>query len=256
MILTTYDTLKLYTDAFGDEQISLLVLQGRGGIGKTFMVEESTKESECIYFNGHATPLSIYLKAHKNPDSLAVFDDVDTLMTNKITVSLLKQICEMKEEKIIRYNTTFTIKEGAIPSKFTSTNKVCLTCNDFHRIGKNIKALLTRAIFIDFRPSNEEVLGVIKKFPNLDLPIFSFLEANSKTIKDMNFRTYIKCVELKKAKLDWQEYLSREYQIDKLDQLALAFSYFPVKERNILWTEETNKSVRNLQRRLKRLGVS
>ena len=254
MILTTYDTLKQYTDAFGDGRISLLVIKGRGATGKSHIVANSVEDSDCLQFNGHATPLSIYLGLHDSPDSLVVFDDVDSLINNKITVSLLKQICEMNKKKTIRYNTTYRIGEGGIPSSFISTNKVCLICNDFKRVGKNIRALLTRAIFIDFWPTNQEILNQLKGFKDLDLEIFSYLKANSKTIGSIHFRIYIKCKELKNADLDWKDYLSKEYKINELDRIASELIDLPVKERDDAWVKATGKSVRCLQRRLRKLG--
>ena len=255
IILTTYDTLKQYTDAFASGKISLLVLKGRGAIGKTYMIEQSTLQADCVNFNGHATPLSIYLKLYENPTQLVVFDDVDSLITNKITVALLKQVCEMKPDKIIRYNSTHKVEDKQIPSSFNSNNRVCLTCNDFKRVGKNIAALLTRAIFIDFQPSNLEVLLQIAKFDDLDKEIFSYLEDHAHQIKELNFRTYIKCVELKQANLDWKDYLTREYKIDPLDEYSLTLLAYPVNIGNWMWQERTGKSTRSLQRRLKKLEV-
>jgi len=252
MIVTTYDKLKKYADAFTDNRISLLVIRGSGGIGKTHTIAKSFYQDEnYLMFNGHATPLSIYLRLMKNRDHLVVFDDVDSLIKNSITVGLLKQICETNKKKIIRYDTTHKVSSEEIKSEFVSNNKVCLLCNDFKRVGRNIKALLTRGIYIDFQPSNDEILKVMKTFNKLDQEIYNFLEKYQDEISDLNFRTYIKCVELKGAKIDWKDYLAGEFNINRLVELALQLSDLPKDQRNDKWRIETGKSVRSLQRILK-----
>ncbi len=247
MIITTYDKLKQYADAFATNQISLLVIRGIGGIGKTHIINESV-HGDSSFFNGHATPLSIYLRLMKKPDQRVIFDDVDSLVTNKVAVALLKQVCETKKDKKVRYDTTHKVSDAPIDNSFVSNNKVCLLCNDFKRIGRNIKALLTRGIYIDFRPSKQEIMRVMKKFDGLDKQIYNFLDEHKDKIGDLNFRTYFKCVELKNAGIDWRDYLVGEFQIQREIELALQLMDLPKDKRNERWVIETGKSVRTLQR--------
>lgn len=255
MIIRRYQELTKYMDAFAQGHISLLIVRGGGGIGKTHNLTSSLKNEEPHFFNGHATPLSIYLKLSKKPDELAVFDDVDSLITNKVSVALLKQICEIKEGKIVRYETTHKVEGQEIPSSFESNNKVCLLCNDFKRIGRNIKALLTRGIYLDFQPSNWEVLRIVKQMSGLDEEIYNYLCKVNKDIKEMNFRIYQKCVELKDASINWRGYLHGEFNINQDKEFALQISDLPKDKRNQLWEAETGKSVRSLQRILKQKVV-
>lgn len=234
-----------------------MIIQSRGGLGKSRLAEDVLNE-DVLFFGGHVTPLKMYLTLYENPDKLVVFDDVDELLYNKKNVALLKQLCEVTNDKIIRYATTSTIKgnkkEGdkEIPSSFVSHNKVMILCNDFKRVGKNLRALQTRGIFINFDPSDTEILTVLETFAK-DKEIFQYLETYSDQIQDLNFRTYIKCVELKRSKINWVNYLKSEFKINFELELALEIRDLETRERNKIWVMETGKSIKTLQRRLKRI---
>ena len=252
MIVTTYKLLGDYIKAFADNNISLLVIRSYGGLAKTYTLKNIIRDTACQFFNGHATPLSIYMTLLNSPDDLVVFDDVDSLINNKVTVSLLKQFCELSDNKTIRYNTTHKVNKAVVEPMFNSNNKVCLLCNDFKRIGHNIKALLSRGIYIDFKPSYPEILAKLKAFTNLDPEIYDYIELHNASIKQLNLRTYIKCVELKKAGLCWKDYLINEFSLNPDLDFAVSIADLPIEERNVKWIVETSKSVRTLQRLLKK----
>jgi hypothetical protein len=186
----------------------------------------------------------------KSPEKLVIFDDVDSLLANKTSLALLKQVCEIEDDKTVRYDTTQQINKDAVEPSFVSNNKVCLLCNDIKRVGRHMKALLTRGIYIDFQPTNAEILAVMRTFPDLDMDIFSYLENHTTEIHELNQRIYFKCVELKKAGIDWQGYLKGEFKISKEMELAIQLSDLPLPERNARWEAETGKTARTLQRLL------
>lgn len=248
MRITTYHEFSEWVGAFDSRAMSLLIIKGSAGIGKTYMVEESLRNANPVIFKGHATPLSIYKALLDNPDSIVIFDDVDELLQNNINISLLKQICEAKEEKTVYYSTT--IKD--IPSSFISHNKVILICNDIRVLGQNMRAVMDRALFIDFIPDKDEILKELRTFAT-DQDVLEFLSSNIGKIR-LNFRSYTKGVELHKAGLDYEEYLKSEFQEDQLQQLIEEIRYLPKKERNEIWLKDTRsdgKSIRTLQRYLK-----
>ena len=248
MILKSYKQLEEYINAFASNNISLLVIRSHGGLSKTHTVKHTISDADCQFFNGHATPLSIYMKLHEHPDDLVVFDDVDSLINNKVTVSLLKQFCELSDNKIIRYSTTHKFNGAVVEPDFKSNNKVCLLCNDFKRIGRNIKALITRGIYIDFRPSHKEILNKMKCFKDLDTEIYDYLTFYSDSIKHLNLRLYFKCLELKRASISWKTYLNNEYNINPDIAFAYSIADMPKDKRNVDWIVKTGKSIRTLQR--------
>ena len=248
MKINTYRELKEYLRAFNEGEINLLIIESKGGLGKSHLTESII--NDCLSFKGHATPLSIYMKLLKNPLKKVVFDDVDTLLNNKTSVALLKQICETKKNKQISYNTSLSNIQDFEP-EFRSNNRVLLLTNDTKRLGRNIKALLTRSIFIDFRPSHSEILNQLKEFAKDD-EVYSYLKAKSQEIRDLNFRIYHKCVELKNCGIDWMNYLSSEYSLNSDMDLIRKIIHLPVKERNSIWIRETETSVQTLRKAIRR----
>lgn len=228
-----------------------MIVHSRGGLAKSFTCEKLITNG--ITFSGHSTPLSIYLQAHKNPNAKLIFDDVDTLLSNKTCVALLKQLAETKVNKKVRYGTTHKVNEEKVPESFVSNNKVLILCNDIKKLSKNMKALLTRGILLNFTPTNESIYEELTKFAE-DKEILSHLKANLNKIADFNMRVYIKCNELKKAKIYWQKYLESEYVGFVEDELVREIAEMPKNQRDSIWKARTGKGIRCLQKKIKLLN--
>ena len=214
--LTKYKELYEYFEAFGGKKLNLLIVVSRGGLGKTFISEEALIQHGPIIFTGHVTPLGMYrelLQRNKEErDFIVIFDDVDTLMLNKTNVALLKQLCDTREDKTIRYVTTSPILRG-LQSEFETSCKVLMLMNDVKTEDKNLNALLTRAHLIDFNPPDTEVIRQMKTFAN-DTEILKFIEIYAPFSKSLNFRTYKRATELKEVKLDWKQEVINELDVD------------------------------------------
>ncbi len=253
MKITTYKECQQYMQAFAHRNISLLVIRSEGGLGKTTLAKEVVPNA--IRFKGHATPLSIYMMAYKNPNALLIFDDVDTLMDNKTTVAILKQICELQEDKDVHYNTTYKAYGEDVPPQFTSNNKVMLLCNDIKKVGANMGALLTRGFYIDFDPNHNEILRKLKEFAD-DKEILEHLAHVHEHLK-LNFRVYEKCVEIKDSSpithLNWKQWLKNEYELNNDEDVVRELQSLPRKERDMAWKERTGKSTRTYYRTFTRL---
>ncbi len=256
MIIRKYEELHKYINAFSKENISLLIVKSVGGLGKSYTTQQALKDTDCIFFNGHATPLSIYLRLVANPDKLVVFDDVDSLLNNKVNIALLKQLCEIKKDKTIRYDSTSKVKGEDIPPSFVSNNKVCLLCNDLKRIGKDIGALWTRGVMIDFIPCKKEVLNVIKHITGLDSEIFGYLQESKSKLSAINIRLYLKLVELKTSGINWKDYLHSYFKLPADVEIAKSLMHLCAVERDLEWEARTGKTARTLQRVLKKIKES
>jgi uncharacterized protein YerC len=252
LIITTYEQQKRFVDAFAERHISLLILRGAGGIGKTFYSEQKLKDENCIFFKGHATPLSIYMTCLKNPKALIVFDDVDTLLNNKTVVALLKQLCDTKQEKKVYYSSSATYEGEPIPKEFVSRNKIMLLCNNHIGVNEDLKAVLTRGFYIHFKPSNEEIFRTLSKFAQ-DKQLLKELEKQLYKIPNFNFRLYEKCLQLKEAGLNYYDYLKESFDLVTDDDILRAIKDLPTGEKHRVWKNETGLSVRTLQRKLKEL---
>ena len=211
-----YKELYEYFNAFGDKKLNLLIVVSRGGLGKTFIAEESLIQHGPIIFTGHVTPLGMYRELQqRNKEErnfICIFDDVDTLMLNKTNIALLKQLCDTREDKIIRYVTTSPILSGLQP-EFETSCKVLMLMNDIKTEDKNLNALLTRAHFVNFDPPDIEIINQIKTFGD-DKEILKFIELYAPFSKSLNFRVYKRATELKSVKLDWKQEVINELNVD------------------------------------------
>jgi len=248
MKLTTYNELTNFITAFDSGNLNLLIIKSEGGLAKSTLAGELVHDK--LYFSGHATPLAIFQKVQQNPDSKLLFDDVDALIQNKGNVSLLKQLADTRKEKTVQYNSTTKIMEGR-PQEFVSNNKVMLLVNDIKRVGKNMKALMTRGFYINFVPTREEVMMKLKEFAK-DKEIVGFLDSNKNNLQELNLRTYVRAKELKEVKLDWKDWIIKEFARSKAEILFEEIKELKATERNEIWERETGMTVRTLRNWVKK----
>jgi len=246
IIVKTYNELETFFKAFNKGMINLLVIESDGGLGKTHTAETIIKGG--LFIRGHATPLSIYLEIDEKKPELIVFDDVETLLNNKTTTTLLKQICDTKNTKIINYHTTAKIGNKEVPKQIKTQARTLILTNDLKRTGKNLEALLSRAHIIHFKPTMDEVLLKMSLFKKVDEEVLMAVNEIKGDVLKLNFRTYVKAKELKESKMDWKKYL---YAMCSVDTSIVAWRSIETfnpkmkqKDKIKLFIEMTGKSER------------
>lgn len=234
--VNNYKEYRKYMAAFKSKQLNLLVVVSRGGLGKTFISEEELMEEAPLIFTGHVTPMSmykeLYLRHQEEQDFLVIFDDVDALMMNKTNIALLKQLCDTREVKQLKYSTT--AKTLNAPTEFETRCKVLMLMNDLRPEDPNLKALMSRSHLINFTPPDIEILNNIKTFGD-DKEILDFISLYAHFSKKLNLRVYKRALELKEAKLDWHSTVINELEVDPylLEVYQLLTKYKTDKERDI-----------------------
>jgi len=63
--IKTYKNLQRHLEAFKEKKLNLLTIVGKGGIGKTFISEDTLIEEAPLIFTGHITPLSMYKELYE-----------------------------------------------------------------------------------------------------------------------------------------------------------------------------------------------
>ena len=164
-----------------DGNIHSLVIKGPGGTGKTTAILEKLSENSLVedrhyvYIAGHITPLRLYQRlldvSSLESPRLIIFDDIDSLLSNKTSIALLKgAVSEARGKRTISYETT-SIKVDA-PS-FEFNGKVILIANSFVH-NEAIRPLLDRAIFYDMITDpaimGEYIRKNISQFGGKDIP--------------------------------------------------------------------------------------
>lgn len=196
----------------------LAVLEGGGGIGKTYQALAVIQESKVSYeyLNTKITPLALYKRLYetqkkyereqntKKPRFVMLFDDVIGLWDNDVSIGILNAISwEAGSKRIVTYESTAKQAQN-LPSAFEFTGDIIILSNKIPR-KEHTEALLTRAnyFFVDF--SYNEKIGIMreiakKPYANTTQEIrneaMKLIEENATlTTENLNFRTLIKTFE-------------------------------------------------------------
>jgi len=235
LTIKTYEKLHKFVNAFKQKKLNLLIIVSRGGLGKTFIAEDTLIEQAPLIITGHCTPLRLYMevleRTREEKDFMLVFDDVDALLLNKDVVALLKQLCDTKKVKTIKYLTTSPILKK-MPSEFETSCKVIMLMNTLKPEEPNVRALMSRAHLVHFTPPDIEILNYMKNWAT-DKVILKFIEQYASFSKALNLRVYVRAKELKDSKLNWKQEVINVLKIDqKLFEISnLLQKYETDKER-------------------------
>jgi hypothetical protein len=211
--ITTYKELTDFVAAFGDDNLNMLAICSKGGLGKSEEVRRTLEGREIVSIGGHVTPLKLYEMLHEGRHKKIVFDEIDGLLADTKHVGLLKQLCETREEKKIMWASTDSraVEIDGGHGYFHTRSHVLMLCNSFQALSANVAALQTRAMLVRFVPTTAEILSKIRTFAT-DAEIITFLEQFRDVLPEFTLRTYRLLEDLKGAGLDW-----RKYALDEAD---------------------------------------
>lgn len=254
----TYAELNRYIEAFGKGLISLLVLEGKAGTGKSSLAQKVMQGKEHIWLSAHVTGLEMFRQMYFNRDKLVCIDDCDEILSNKINISLLKQLTESKAEKELSYFSTAQQCQD-IPQKFTTTSKTLILCNSWKKISANLEALSDRAHHIRFCPSKDEVLNYIQQEIEVNPAVFDFLVENKNKAETLSVRDYIKATELfqmaEMTGLDWKaETIKLLKSSDKLAIIKELVQQFRTDVERLAFWEWSRASYYIYKRKLESLN--
>ena len=206
-IIKTFAKLREEIKFFKRGQSKFMVVAGEPGIGKTYCVQKELKNKNVLNFRGYTTPYQFIKKVYQNPTKILIIDDIVSFFAETKMVSLILNLTELREENEVYYDSNV----GGIKSPFKSKNRIILIINELRDIYSKavMRAIMTRADYIEFKPNREEILQQLVKFDTVDKEVVVFMKESVMLANIFNFRTYIKIVERKamvKSYLQWMEY--------------------------------------------------
>jgi len=227
MIITKYSDLAFFINMFKNQNADLLIIESRGGLGKSRFIETIMSEEPYLRILSHITPMQMFILGYKYKNLPLVIDDCDGLLHSDETISLLKMFCETIETKEIAWLTTHNLlNQQGIPQRYETKSKVCILTNDFKELSKKVSALKDRGWLIQFKPSDEEVLNKIKEIiPVIEkdmsyetkLEVFNLIKQYSKFC-DFSLRTFVKGLflfkECQNNSIDWKSILLNDLKIN------------------------------------------
>ena len=271
VLVTDYSTLKHYVRLFAEKKADLVILQSLGGLGKTHTVDDVISENgDIVVFDTHLTPLANYKELIKHRDKGIVFRDLDTLLKNNISVSLLKQLTDTKPIKTISYRSTSKLTQS-IPDSITTISNALIETNNFQMKNANVKALATRGFHVMFSPSVNEIVDKMKLIKDLPFKsleqihrneVFSFVSENKDKVQDLNLRHLLlgfslRLHSLEEPKFDWQKELLKNtgVTLDKLVLKRILENKKPVKEKLEEFKRKAGKGKDTFYRLRKEVGT-
>jgi hypothetical protein len=166
-----------YVEMLCASEATSLVVKGEGGLGKSYTTLKTLdnlglKENiNYLYVAGYMTPLQLFNTIAKSctleAPRLLVFDDIDALITNKISVALLKSaLGEVRGKRVVSYHSSSSKVEGT-PS-FEFDGKIIIILNDTKQESAFGKPLLDRTIVFDMTLTHKELISYVEEIlPNI-----------------------------------------------------------------------------------------
>ena len=219
LIVEDFAEFRELVRAWIEGHYELMVVLGRPGVGKSETVErlmfdaKGKPNQKWAYIKGKITPLTLYQTLYDFRLLPIVFNDVDTLLKEETTVSLLKCVCDTSKVKHVQWTSTHA-SFGTLPKSFDSISRVLLIANSWERVNQNISALHNRGVVILFRPSAVEVhreIGESGWFDDRD--VWEFIGRNLFLMIQPDLRFYLHARNHKLAGRDWKDLTLRMLEV-------------------------------------------
>ena len=280
--LTKYDTdyfynLKQYVSAVAKKHTNNLIVTGVGGIGKSYQITKTIKElglkenDDYVSINGYMTPLKLYEIVYENQDKLIIFDDIEGILSNKISIAILKGLLwdTGNNKRMVTYNSTTS--QLQYPSMFEFTGQVIIISNKIDKANDvHTKALLSRAIHYNLEFALDDIKEILKQistvmpYKNINLEtrlqITTYITDNSdNTTKDLNIRGLIKAFDIylyaNSEHIDWQPLVLELFNKDEnlIAIKEILNEYSKRKDQIKAYIELTGQSRRQFYYALKKI---
>lgn len=245
-----YETLAQYFLAFGSGQFNLLVVIGRPGIGKS---QELKRIADTVHIiRGELAPIFIYRELFHHRNQPLAMDDAHFL--TGMGQGLLRDLTQTDPVKTLEWHSdNKTLKKERVPTKFSTSSKVCILTNKFFGGNPEAKALEDRGHLLHFNPTNEEVHRHVSTW-FWDQEIFDTIQTCLHSIESLTCRLYVKAKELKNSGINWREHIADHFIAEKelLVQQSLTWKCKKM-ERVAKWIAATGMSEREYYYLLSRL---
>jgi len=242
--LTEYSSLRRYLQAFDKSNLTMLVLDGSPGVGKSTEAQCACPDAHRI--DGAVSAFELYRELYRHRDDDFIIDDNDGICRDRSTVRLLKCLCDTRPTKTVAWHTAATqLDTEGIPREFPTNSRAILVTNDWTLLNQNVGALQDRGLVIYFKPTAQEVHAQVAAWAP-DTAVYNFIGQHLPLIIEPSMRHYVEGAELKKAGLDWEQALLETWNVDSRVRVFLRLEHAPLKpaERVETFKRETGASRR------------
>ena len=272
-----------------------LLVYGRGGTGKSFVVTDHLKALNVSYqtCNSHSTPLKLCELLASHPNEIILLEDCESILTGKVSLGILRSATESSTRdrngnpvRIVHYN-------GRPKMNFQFNGGVIMLMNQGLSSDPVAQALASRIETVNYNPSSDEVGASMKELatkgyridqyclsPDECTEIVDFVIDESRRCGgELNFRMMRRAFEdyyladSNGAGCSWKDLVSsmimeqpcvlnpisqqstRKTQHERQLQIAREICILKPEERNRRWCAATKKSPATMYRRLTEIGI-
>jgi len=228
-----------------------LVISGSSGIGKTFTATEIVSKvlgkegGSWVLVKGKASPMGLYSSLFLNRDKLVVFDDIDSVLTDKDAILMMKAALDSYDKRVISWISSHTVnvsglskqqrkqfydevefnfstgkkdKDVKLPDSFEFTGRVIFITNLSQ--SKLDSAIKSRSFVIDVTLSANDIVKRMESIlpnimPEVDLAIkqevMNFIKSEKSKFKDLNIRTLINSIKCRVSGSSRWQHLAMNY---------------------------------------------
>ena len=212
-----FDILSNLTSMVVNDVTPSLLVTGDPGMGKTQSVTSTIKMNDLedskdfIFVKGYSTARGLYNTLFDNNGKLIIFDDCDSVLEDKIAVSILKSALDSYEKRTICWSAKMN-KNDEYPQQFDFTGRIIFISNKTK--SKVDTAILSRSLTVDLTMTPDEKIErmnfvLTDILPDYKLEIkrdaLDFLKENKES-HNLNLRTLIMVSKMRFAfPENWQD---------------------------------------------------
>ena len=229
-----FEILMDMTRAVKKGDVRAMIVTGPPGVGKSYGVEEvlskhdvmatianNSKLKKYDVVKGAMSALGLYSKLYeyKDPKSILVFDDCDSVLQDELSLNILKAALDTSKKRMIHWNTdSRLLRDQGAPNSFEfKGGAIFITNIKFENVRSkkmrdHLEALESRCHYLDLTidTEREKMLrieqivedGMLKDYEftsTEQAELIQFIDTNKKKLRELSLRTVLKIADLRKS---------------------------------------------------------
>jgi predicted AAA+ superfamily ATPase len=229
-----FEILMDMTRAVKKGDVRAMIVTGPPGVGKSFGVEEvlskhdvmanianNSKLKKYEVVKGAMSALGLYAKLYeyKDPKSILVFDDCDSVLQDELSLNILKAALDSSKKRTIHWNTdSRLLRDQGAPNSFEfKGGAIFITNIKFENVRSkklqdHLAALESRCHYLDLTidTEREKMLrieqivedGMLRDYEFAEeeqRELIAFIDNNKKRLRELSLRTVLKIADLRKG---------------------------------------------------------
>ena len=145
-----------------------LFVWGEGGIGKSYVVEETLKQLKASYVhhNSRMTGRGLFDALRADPTKIHLIEDAETLFTDKLALGVLRSACWSQSKKRPREReiTWASFSACGSDNRFVFTGSILVISNaDVTSTSAELRAVKSRVNTLNMDVTSAEMFALMKK---------------------------------------------------------------------------------------------